>query len=163
MKPASWLTACVSLIALAAVTGCGGPKPPDEMIYYSMTQNGTPAQRDVKIVPGGEADVNVDVWELSEQKDLSKPLKKDEKPLPPTKTAKMPKADFVAMWKAFPKGFWKLHDMKNEGAPSTAPSYRIELIYPGHHLNIVVDNPEQQQDKTAWQIIQAANKAAGVQ
>lgn len=147
------------LILACGVIGCGGKKEPEDFIKISMVSTGDPGQRDVLMVPDLDG-ASVEVWEYKEPVDL-RTVKRDAKPVPPTRTARVTKADWAALWKSFPKGaVWKLTDQK--GGAASAPVYTVEFKNNGRHVKAVIEGPEQAADKSAWQVIEPCLKLAGV-
>lgn len=160
MQSSSGLWRFLILALACAVVGCGGKKEPDDMIKISMVSTGEPGQRDVLMVPDLDG-ANVEVWEYKEPVDL-RTKKRDAKPVPPTRTARVTKADWIALWKGFPKGHvWTLTDQKASGTGSL-PIYTVEIKNNGRHVKATIEGPEQASDKTAWQIIEPCLKLAGV-
>lgn len=161
MKARNWLHRALLMVSFMTI-GCGGPRQPEEMIFVSVVTAGDPGQRDVRIVPDLDG-ASVDIWEYKDPIDPAT-RKKSEKPAPPVRSSRMSKADYVALWKAFPKGhIWNLQDSKAPGTgSSSAPVYTVELLRSGRHVKATAENPQQQTDKSAWQIIEPTLKAAGV-
>ena len=159
----SGIARVVALVMLTLVVGCGGPKEPEEQIRVSMVTMGDPAQRDIVITPDLDG-ATVEIWEYKEALDPTMPKKRDAKPIPPTKTSKIPKADYAGLWKAFPKGhIWNLADIKGGGGgTTTAAIYTVELRHSGRHVKATLEGAEQAADKSGWQIIEPVLKVAGV-
>lgn len=162
MQARHWLSRSLVLILICGISGCGGKKEPEDMIKLSIASTGEPAQRDLLLVPDLDG-ATVEIWEYKEAPDLSSRKKKDEKPVPPTRSSRISKADWIALWKAFPKGhIWNLTDAKPGNGVASLPVYTLELKNNGRHVKATIEGPDQCADKSAWQIIEPVLKLAGV-
>lgn len=157
-----WRSLVLVLVLVCGIVGCGGKKEPEDMIRISVVSTGEPAQRDVLLVPDLDG-ATVEIWEYKEPPDLSWRKKKDAKPVPPTRSSRISKADWVALWKAFPKGhIWNLADAKPATNVGSLPIYTVELKNNGRHVKATIEGPDQCADKSGWQIIEPVMKAAGI-